>query len=92
MGWKYEPATGTFAFKEKGRNISVVLEQAANPEKIYEDVAKNMHFICGSERVKNMVAQQAAKYVYRNGGSPVYFVALVEDFEKKGFERIEFES
>ncbi len=92
LGWKYDGENGTFEFKEKGRNVTVVLETAANPEKIYEDVAKNMHFICGSERTKNMVTQQAAKYVYRNGGTPVYFIGMVEDFEKKGFERIDFES
>ena len=92
MGWKHNPEDGTFVFKEKGRNVTVVLETAADPEKIYLNVSENMHFICGSERIKNMVAQQAAKYVYRNGGNPVYFIGLVENFEKRGFERIEFET
>ena len=92
MGWKYEKDSGVFTFKEKGRNISVILEMTADPEKIYRNVSENMHFICGSERVKNIVIQQAAKYVYKNGGSPAYFIGLAKDFEKKGFERIEFES
>lgn len=92
MGWKHDQEKDLFTFKEKGRNVTVVLETAANPEKIYENVSRNIHFICGSERIKNMVSQQAAKHVYRNGGNPVYFVGLVENFEKKGFERIEFES
>jgi DNA-binding MarR family transcriptional regulator len=92
LGWKHNPKSNTFTFKEKGRNVTVVLETGADPERIYRNVAENMHFICGSERVKNMVAQQAAKYVYRNGGNPVYFIGLVENFEKRGFERIEFET
>jgi len=92
MGWKYQKEESTFTFKDKGRNIKVVLEMAADPEKIYQDVSEHMHFICASDRIKNMVTQQAAKHVYKNGGMPVYFIGLIENFEKKGFERIEFES
>jgi predicted transcriptional regulator len=92
MGWKYDKNSGSFTFREKGRNVTVILETTADPEKIYRDVSGNMHFICASERIKNMVSQQAAKYVYKNGGMPVYFIGLMENFEKKGFGRIEFES
>jgi predicted transcriptional regulator len=92
MGWTHQKEEGAFTFKDKGKTIKVMLETSADPEKIYRDVTENMHFVCVSERIRNMVAQQAAKYVYKNGGMPVYFVGLVEDFEKKGFERIEFES
>jgi len=92
MGWKYHENDSKFTFKDKGRNVTVVIETGADPEKIYKDVSEHMHFICTSERIKNMAAQQAAKYVYKNGGMPVYFIGLMDKFEKKGFERIEFES
>ena len=92
LGWKYDKNSGIFTFKDKGRNVTVVLETAADPEKIYRNVSENMHFICTSDRIKNMVTQQAAKYVYKNGGMPVYFIGKIKNFEKKGFERIEFES
>jgi len=96
-GWSLVDKRGScLTFENKGERVVVNVENAGKRGQIYEDIDKfamdgEIYFICGSERIKHLVAQQSAKYSFDHRGmNLVVFVADVEDLKGGKFKRIEF--
>jgi hypothetical protein len=96
-GWApSEKGIDRIAFEDNGKRRVVKIEAAADREKIYKDVEESaidgeLYFVCGSERVRNAVMQQAAKFNYNHRGmNMVIFTATLDELKEGRFRKVEF--
>lgn len=90
-GWKHSREGFELRVEADNNSMLVILVDAPDKKKIMDDIAKSRYFICANDRLKNIVAQQAAKHARHTKSGYVLFIATTKAFEEKGeFERIEF--
>ncbi len=90
-GWKHARNGFELAVEADDKKMLIMLVDAPDKAKIMGDLARTRYFICANDRLKNIVAQQAAKYARHTKVGYVLFIATTKTFEDKGeFERIEF--
>lgn len=91
-----EDSKERIVFNLSGRKRIVCMEAAASRGKIFKDIEDSamggeMHFVCSSGKVKNMVLQQAANYSHSHrGANLVVFIAVLNELQGKGFKKVEF--
>jgi DNA helicase HerA-like ATPase/DNA-binding MarR family transcriptional regulator len=78
-----------------GNEFEVNLVTQALPGKIYEKIKnskKELYFVCSSEKIKNCVIQQAAKYSFEHKGIDLtLYVASIEELKNgKNWKKVEF--
>jgi len=85
-------------FQNQENRLFVNIENEIDNErikKILENLAgkSDLYFVCGTERIKNNIIQQAAKYSLARKINLPIFVASINDLkDSKDFRRIEFQS
>jgi len=90
VGWKHSLEGNKLIIDNDGKRFVIAIEGQLNRAGIYEDVKECRYFLCGSERIKNVVIQQASRYA-GEVSRHVIFISTIERFEEKGeFEKIEF--
>jgi len=92
-GWKFDETESKFTFEENGKVVNIKVQTDSDRKAIYDAIARDTrHFICGSERIKNMVVQEGARFAFKSGKPFVLFASTSKEFDQKGsFERVEFE-
>jgi len=85
--------------EKNGRRFRVNLVNESRRNLVYDDVqncAKDgeIYFVCSSEKMKNRVIQQTAKYSFEHKGiNIVLFVNTVDDFKtSKDLKKVEFKA
>jgi len=90
-GWKHSRDGFELSVEAEGKSMVIMLVDAPDKAKILADLARTRYFICANDRLKNIVAQQAAKYARQTKNGYVLFIGTTKSFEERGeFERIEF--
>jgi DNA-binding MarR family transcriptional regulator len=88
---------GQLIFENEGNRLFVNMETDTDNErikKVLENLAgkSDLYFVCGSERIKNNIIQQTAKYSLARKINLPIFVASINDLkDSKDFRRIEFQ-
>ncbi len=90
-GWKHERNGFELSVEADDRKMLIMLVDAPDKARMLADLARTRYFVCANDRLKNIVAQQAARYARQTKVGYVLFIATTKSFEDKGeFERIEF--
>jgi len=92
-GWKYRKEGDLIVLSSDGKETKILLADSLDYNIVFERMSDPQirHVLCASDRVKNVVIQQAARLSKKKGKSLVIFAATIREFEEKGeFERIEF--
>jgi virulence-associated protein VapD len=96
-GWSIvEKQDGYLIFEEKGMKRMVNIKTVMDKKEIFKNIEKcvvdgEIYFVCSTEKIKNAVIQQAAKYTFEHRGMNVMvFVATLEELMDKNFKKVEF--
>jgi hypothetical protein len=90
-GWKYARNGFELTVEADDKKMLIMLVDAPDKARIMSDLARTRYFVCANDKLKNIVAQQAARYTRLNKNGFVLFISTTKQFEEKGeFERIEF--
>lgn len=92
-GWESRKEDDILILSGEGKETRILLADSLDYDRIFERLSDPQirHLLCASERVQNMVIQQAARMSKKKAKSLVLFVATAARFEEKGeFERVEF--
>ncbi|MDI6826260.1 MAG: DUF87 domain-containing protein [Candidatus Aenigmarchaeota archaeon] len=96
--WRFvEDNSFQLIFENEGNKLFANIEVELNNERIKKELENlagklDLYFVCGSERIKNHIIQQAAKYSLVHRINFLIFVADVNDLKDgKDFKRIEFQ-
>lgn len=90
LGWTYQPGEGRFTMGEGEKTEVVAMVLSTDREKIRKDVRTCRYFLCPTEKVRNMVIQEAARRAFDKTKAPVIYVTLLKTFQKNGrFEKVE---
>jgi hypothetical protein len=92
-GWESRKEGDILILSGGGKETMIYLADSLDYDLIYEQLTDPQvrHCLCASDRIKNMVIQQAARMSKKKNKQLVLFAATVPEFEEKGeFERIEF--
>jgi hypothetical protein len=88
-GWVHQSEGNKIIFEDEGNRCEIMV--VAGPDRRGLEAAETNYFVCGSERLKNLVIQYFAQRIWKTGMIADLFVATAKDFAEKGkFERIEF--
>ncbi|MFH1978530.1 MAG: DUF87 domain-containing protein [Candidatus Aenigmatarchaeota archaeon] len=91
VGWKSEQEGNRIYLQNDGKELTIMVEDTDDRELIYQDLKQSNHFICASDRIKNMVIQQAARICKEDKKKVIIFVSTLDKFEENGsFEKVEF--
>lgn len=92
-GWENRKEDDILVLSGEGKETRILLADNLDYDLIFERLSDPQlrHCLCASDRVQNMVIQQAARMSKKKGKTLVLFVATTTKFEEKGeFERVEF--
>jgi DNA helicase HerA-like ATPase/DNA-binding MarR family transcriptional regulator len=96
--WRFvEENSGQVIFDNQGNKLFVNVEVGMDEERIKNKLENligksDLYFVCSSERIKNNVIQQSAKYSHDHKTSLTIFVASINDLKNsKYFRRIDFQ-
>jgi len=96
-GWAPVKNSGKrIVFEENGQKRVINIETAVDRTQIRDNVENaamdgEMYFVCGSQKVKTAVVQEAAKFSYRHRGmNIVVYTATLDDLKDNGFKMVEF--
>jgi len=85
MGWKVREEDNHAILEKEGQKMHLHLLNDRNREKISASLAPNMHYLCASQDIKNVLLQSAA----RKKEGMIIFAATVDEFkETGGFEAV----
>jgi hypothetical protein len=92
-GWESRKEDDVLVLSGEGKDTRILLADSLDYDLIFERLSdlQIRHVLCASDRIQNMVIQQAARLSKKKAKPLVLFVATVPRFEEKGeFERVEF--
>lgn len=88
-GW-VQRGDGKFIFNQEGKPPMEIMTLAWADRRGLENTSCS-HFICASEKLRNLAVQYAAYRVWKTGKEGPVFVSTAKRFAEKGkFERVEF--
>jgi hypothetical protein len=92
-GWESRKEGDLLILSGADKETKILLADNLDYDLIYQRLSDPQvrHSLCATDRVKNMVIQQAARLSKKKNKSLVLFASTISEFEEKGeFERIEF--
>jgi len=92
-GWQSRKEGDLLTLSGGEKETVILLTDSLDYDAIYERLSDPniRHLLCASDRIRNMVIQQAARLSKKKNKPITVFTATVPEFEEKGeFERIEF--
>jgi len=91
VGWEPDREGNMLFLRNEGKETVIMLEEDDNRKRIYQDLQQGNHFLCNSDRIRNVILQQAAKYSKDTGKKLVMFISTMKKFEENGnFDKVEF--
>jgi len=97
--WRFvEENSNQVIFDNGGNKLFANVEVGMDDERIKKNLENlagksDLYFVCSSEKIKNYIIQQAAKYSLAHKINLPIFVASINDLkDSKDFRRIEFQS
>ena len=86
-GWMASLEEGILAIEKNGKGLKIVIQKNNDRQEIAKKVKKYSYFICGTDNIRNIVLQEAAKTA-----KPTLFIATDKEFEEEGtFEKVQFQ-
>jgi DNA-binding MarR family transcriptional regulator len=89
-GWVFDRKGNRLVFEGGNKRLVVMIEDSQDRKKMAGDLEKTMYFICLSDRIRNVLLQEAARLSYQSGPLTIH-IASPEKFSRKAeFDRIDF--
>jgi len=91
-GWESKKEGDVMVLSGGDKETQIFLADSLDYDLIYERLSDPQirHCLCASDRIRNMVIQQAARLSKKKAKPIVLFVSTVAEFEEKGeFDRVE---
>jgi len=92
-GWQSSQQDDMLVISGDGKETRIFLADNLDLDRISERLSDPQvrHVLCASERIKNVIIQQAARLSRKKDKPMTVFIATVPEFEERGeFERVEF--
>lgn len=86
-GWKASLDAGILTIEKNKKALGIVIQKTNDRQDIAARLRRYSYFICGTEAIRTMVLQEAAK-----AGKAVLFITTDKEFDEEGtFEKVQFE-